>query len=456
MKKIIFYISFILTLVCSTQCTTDDLDPTLAQEKELGVSINNFEDLQGILKGALNRMTQSDYYGRYFIIYDEIRGDHVFANGNSGRFQTEGTLQYIPSNNRGIWSRAYAVIASSNIIINVDLSKIDGEANKTKHIQGQAYLLRGLAHFDLLRQYGQQYASSGKLGIPYVTNYKGKNTIPPRNTIAETVSNIYKDFDSAYSMMNDAISNDKQYPSKLTAKALESRLALYMGDWNRAEVAAKVVIDSGKYTIAKSTDYVASFENDNTSNSIFELAFSSTDNIGINGLGYIYRGVNYGDIEVLPFVKSIFDTVADIRYGVFGYEGKKFRNMGKYPELQGYDNISVIRIEEVFLNYAEALMEQGKNTEALEQINKLVNERGIPKYSGTLTKDQILIERQRELIFEGFRFFDLTRTGKGIPIVDQLQNISKAVPANDYRLALPIPLVEMDANSNMIQNSGYD
>ena len=101
-------------------------------------------------------------------------------------------------------------------------------------------------------------------------------------------------------------------------------------------------------------------------------------------------------------------------------------------------------------------MEQGKNTEALEQINKLVNERGIPKYSGTLTKDQILIERQRELIFEGFRFFDLTRTGKGIPIVDPLQNISKAVPANDYRLALPIPLVEMDANSNMIQNSGYD
>jgi hypothetical protein len=456
MKKIIFNISICLAMLCLTYCTTDDLNPTLEQEKELGVSINTLEDLQGILKGALNRMTQSNYYGRDFIIYDEIRGDHVFANGSSGRFQTQGTLEYIPSNNNGIWSRAYAVIASSNIIINIDLSKIDGDTDEIRHIQGQALLLRGLAHFDLLRQYGQQYAGGGALGVPYVTQYKGEDLIPARNTVTETVSMIYEDFDDAYNMMNGAISSDKQYPSKFAAKALESRLALYMGEWSKAEAAAKVVLDSGEYSIASSTDYVDTFKNDNASNSIFELAFSDVDNVGINGLGYIYRGNNYGDIEVLPHVKSVYDTVADIRYGIFGYEGKKLRNMGKYPELQGFDNVSVIRIEEVLLNYSEALLEQGKNAEALSELNKLVAERGIPPYSGTLTKDQILVERQRELIFEGFRFFDLTRAEKGIPFVDPLQNINKAIPANDNRFALPIPLSEMDANSNMVQNPGYN
>lgn len=455
MKNLIFKISLFVITFTFIQCSTDDLEPTLEQIKDTDTSINKVDDLDGILKGALNRMTQSNYYGRDFIIYDEIRGDHVFANGSSGRFQTEGSLEYIPSNNRGIWTRAYAVIGSCNIIINTDLAKLEGKESDGKHIQGQALLLRGLAHFDLLRQYGQQYAGGGTLGVPYITEFKGDNLTPARNTVSETVANIYKDFEAAYNMMSSTFSDDKQFPSKYTAKALESRLALYMGEWSKAEAAAKIVLDSGKYTIAKSTDYVGSFATDGGSNSIFELAFSDVDNVGINGLGYIYRGNNYGDIEVLPHVKTIYDTVADIRYGILGYEGKKFRNMGKYPELNSWDNVPVIRIEEVLLNYTEALLEQGKNAKALTEINKLTAERGIPAYTGTLTKDQVLVERQRELIFEGFRFFDLTRTGKGIPIVDPLQNIKNAIPANDHRFALPIPLVEIDANSNLEQNPGY-
>ena len=325
MKNIIFKIGLLVIALAFVQCTTEDLEPTLEQIKDTDKSINKIEDLEGILKGALNRMTQSNYYGRDFIIYDEIRGDHVFANGSSGRFQTQGGLEYIPSNNNGIWTRAYAVIGSCNIIINTDITKLEGDEADGKHIQGQALLLRGLAHFDLLRQYGQQYAGGGTLGIPYLTEFKGSDLTPSRNTVAETVANIYKDFDAAYNMMDNQISSDKQFPSKYTAKALESRLALYMGEWSKAEAAAKVVLDSGKYAIAKSAEYVASFASDGGSNSIFELAFSDVDNVSINGLGYIYRGDNYGDIEVLPHVRTIYDTVADVRYGILGYEGKRFK-----------------------------------------------------------------------------------------------------------------------------------
>lgn len=457
MKKIIYSISLGLTLLCTVQCTTEDLDPTLEQIKDLDTSINTVEDLEGLLKGALNRMTQSNYYGRDFIIFDEIRGDHVFANGSSGRFQTPGTYQYIPSNNTGIWTRAYSVIASCNIIINIDPETIQGDTDQLTHVQGQAILLRGLAHFDLLRQYGLQYAGGGALGVPYITEFKGEDRTPSRNAVTEVVANIYRDFDEAYTKMSSTIDADKEYPSKFAAKALESRLALYMGEWSKAAAAAKTVLDSGNYTILEADGFVDSFKTDSAANSIFELAFSDTDNVGINGLGYIYRGENYGDIEVLPSVLQLYDTL-DVRYKILGYEGDKLRNMGKYPELQGYDNVSVIRIEEVILNYAEALFEQGNAAGAIQQLNTITAKRGAgaTTYSNALTKEDILEERQRELIFEGFRFFDLTRTQKGIPIVHSLQNIQTPISANDHRFALPIPLTEMDANSNMEQNPGYN
>lgn len=453
MKKRL-YLIICSALLFVNACSTEDLEPTLKQIKDIDTSITKVEDLEGILRGALNRLSQSNYYGRDFIILDEIRGDHVFANGNSGRFQIEGNFEYIPSTNDGIWTRAYAAIASTNIIINTDTANLEGDAAQATNIQGQALLIRALAHFDLLRQYGQQYAGGGSLGVPYIKEFKGEDLIPARNSVTEVVQNIYEDLGQAFSMMNSSISDNREFPSKWTAKALEGRLALYMKDWARAASASAEVLNSNAYSIIPAEQYAASFAQDNASNSIFELAYSDVDNVGINGLGYIYRGDNYGDIEVLPPVADLYEE-GDVRADILGFEGQKLRNMGKYPELQGFDNISIIRIEEVLLNYAEALFEQGQTEEAITQLNLLTDKRNAAAYNGTISKDDILKERQKELIFEGFRFFDLSRAGRAIPIVHELQNIQTSIPAGDYRYALPIPIVEMDANSNMEQNDGY-
>lgn len=378
----------------------------------------------------------------------------VFANGNSGHFQTEAELKYIPSNNDGIWTRAYAVIGSANIIINADEEKLEGTADAINHIKGQAYFLRALAHFDLLRQYGQQYAGGGTLGVPYITEFKGEDLYPSRNSVQEVKINIYSDLEKAFSMMNSVISSDKQYPSKYAAKALESHLALYFKEWDKVITAANTVISSNEYSIIPASDYLHSFTIDNTANSIFEFAFKDVDNVGINGLGYTYRGDNYGDIEVLPLVEVIYSE-DDVREEILGYKGDKLRNMGKYPDIQASDNIIVLRIEEVVLNLAEALFEKGQTTKAITELNKITAERNATAYSGNITKEDILMERRKELIFEGFQFFDLSRNGLPIEKVSDLQNISATIPAGDYRYALPIPLTEINANSNMEQNKNY-
>ena len=289
-------------------CTTEDIEPTLEQIKSVETSINSIEDLEGLLKGALNRMTPSGYYGRNFIINDEIRGDNVFANGNSGRFQTPGLYEYIPSNNLGVWSDAYSAIAIANIIINVDETSVEGDINQINYIKGQGLIIRALAHFDLLRNYGQQFVG-GSLGVPYIKEFKGENLIPARNTVQEVKSEIYNDLDTAFNLMSGYTENVnlKAYPSKFSAKAIESRVALYFGEWAKAEAASLAVINSNQYAIASADTYKNTFATDNAGNSIFELAFSATDRRGSNSLGFIYKGDVYGDIEVLPVIESLYE-----------------------------------------------------------------------------------------------------------------------------------------------------
>ena len=73
MKKIINSILVIVLVGSLFSCNKSNLNPTLEQEKAVETSINSLEDIQGLLYGAYNRMTDFHYYGRDYIIYGEIR-----------------------------------------------------------------------------------------------------------------------------------------------------------------------------------------------------------------------------------------------------------------------------------------------------------------------------------------------------------------------------------------------
>jgi len=441
-----------LLLVSINACTTDDLDPATEQNKPVEGGIESDANLYGILKGAFSRMTGSGYYGRDLIITNEVRTDNCFSNGNSGRFTTQAGFNY-DANTGYFWDDAYRVIASANIIIGVNADELTGDAGYIAHMQGEAYVLRALAHFDLLKQYGQQN-TGGTLGVPYITEFKGEDLVPSRNTITECVNFIMADLDNGFALMNTDYDSSPEFITKYAAKAIKSSVAVYFGMWAEAKTAAEAVINSGLYSIIPASQYVNSFAVDAPQNSIFELAFNATDNAGINGLAYIYRttgGGSYGDVQVLDEVANLYDA-GDVRAGILGYEGIMLRNIGKYPDNQGYDNVNVIRYEEVILNYAEALLETGGN--ALAQVNLLAAQRGIAPYTA-VTKAIILDERRKEFIFEGKRFDDLMRTESDIVKFSLQQNFAATIPYGDHRLAWPIPKTEMDANSNMVQNTGY-
>lgn len=457
-NKFKYILSVVAVLSMLVACTTDSLDPTLAQSKNAEGSITKVDNLYSILKGAHNVLTGAGYYGRDMIATNEVRSDNCFSNGNSGRFTTQGEFEY-NSNTGFMWEEAYEVIANANVIINTDVTTLEGDQAYGQHLQGAALILRALAHYDLLRVYGQQHAEGGNLGVPIVTEFKGEDLYPSRNTIDEVKTAIYNDLQTAFGMMDSSYDSSKTIVSKFVAKALEARVAVYFGDWDRAVSASEEVIGSGMYSIIPAGSFVDSWKSDGGANVLFELAFSEADNQGPNALSYIYRYPadapgGYGDLQVVDDVIDLFEAT-DVRKDILGYQdgGTRLRNMGKYPDTPvGADNIPLFRYEEVVLNYAEALLETGGD--ALTQLNLITSNRGATPYVSA-TKDNILLERRKELMFEGFRFDDMMRTGMDVPYWGTIQNLlgTQSYPNNLF--AYPIPIGELNANSNMEPNEGY-
>ena len=463
MKKLIYTVLIVagLTALISS-CSKESLDPSMEQDKIVEGSITKAEDVWGLLSGAYDRLTQTSYYGRDLIIYGEIRADNAFSNGNSGRFINPSKMSMTVNDAypRDTWTSIYEVIASCNILIGLDPSAIEGDLAEINHYIGQAYALRALGHFDLLKLFGQQHVTGGgDVGIPYIKEYKGEDLTPSRNTVSEVKGFIESDLAQAISLMSEALNDPSHvYMSTWGAYALQSRVALYFGEWSKVITAAEAVIGSGEYVIIPEAEFISSWFTKSSPNSIFELAYSTTDNNNINGLSQIYRGAAYGDIQALEDLQSIFDdgdVRADTNFMIGpGVETGLLRNLGKYPSADYSDNINLIRYEEVILNYAEALVESGRAGDALTQLNLLTAERGAQAYA-VATKEIVLQERRRELCFEGFRHDDLARNEMDIPLVSPFEQTHGGPAYGSYNYAYPIPEVEMNANSNMAQNEGY-
>jgi hypothetical protein len=73
--------------------------------------------------------------------------------------------------------------------------------------------------------------------------------------------------------------------------------------------------------------------------------------------------------------------------------------------------------------------------------------------------DRVLLERRKEFVAEGHRFFDLTRNKLDIDRPRLTKRQSSSVPKfidwDYYKIVYPIPVSETNANINLDQNPDY-
>jgi starch-binding outer membrane protein, SusD/RagB family len=124
------------------------------------------------------------------------------------------------------------------------------------------------------------------------------------------------------------------------------------------------------------------------------------------------------------------------------------------PELNYGSNYRIIRYADVLLMAAEAYNKSSNDGAALAELQKITDRAGIPAHTetGSALFEQIVIERAKELCFEGTRYWDLVRWGK---VGEKLS--SKGFVTGKHEL-FPIPMNEIIANTMMDdkdQNPGY-
>ncbi|MBJ2173670.1 RagB/SusD family nutrient uptake outer membrane protein [Aureibaculum sp. A20] len=467
MKRYNKIVLLILTgLVLS--CSESFLELTPHQSVADSEALTNLEDYQSSITGVYNKISDADYYGRYMFLIPDVMADDVKQNSQANRiiYYAEHVVNVSDGNASSTWTAMFQAVNAVNAIINADVTVPDGVKNQQDHIIGEALALRGLVYFDMVRLYAQHYtftSDASHLGVPLVLQFDATNK-PTRNTVKEVYDQIISDMTSAIALMDDdSRSGNSNLLSVSAVKALLSRVYLYKEDWSNAEAMATDVISSPKYNLVPNANYLDLWNKDNSSESIFEISMTETDNRGGNSIAGLYSEDQYGDYLPSNDVISLYEA-NDKRLDVFRVDTfltgdyAPYR-MDKYPDISGFDNTKVIRLAEIYLIRAEARAKLGTNDSGAQDDLDMVRQRALPTAadnadSGQNLIDAIMLERRLELCFEGQRLWDLMRTKQDI-VRNECTALTCSIAYGSDSLILPIPQNETDANPNIEQNPGY-
>ena len=119
---------------------------------------------------------------------------------------------------------------------------------------------------------------------------------------------------------------------------------------------------------------------------------------------------------------------------------------------------NIYRLTWVYFAKAEALMRKAGNVATADAVALINTTKSrayaaadfVPYTTATLTMDELLAERGREFIFEGFRRNDLIRFGKFTTA-----SWWDHTPSQPFRNLMPIPQIQRTLNVNLTQNPGY-
>ena len=487
MKKYITRAALVLLGTFSLVSCGDEFLETNFSNTEEQAPINTIEKLQAFVYGDYATMRDVNYYGNYFVTTSEVRSDEMYSNNRSGYHTTTMNYTMVSSDAQasGSWSAMYTVVAKANTIINTTDNLTWGQSQdpteisqKVKHLKGQAYALRAQAFFDLLRLYGQKYTQNpAQLGIVLPLQYNPSANMP-RATVAQTEAQIAADFDKAYQYLNGNLNNvysDKTVLNDYSVQALMSRFYLYKGDYAKVRTLVANIVSSAKWSPVNPDSFLASFALNNASpNSMFELAVGTAVTIAPSMNDFLNPAGAYKNMPVKTAIYNSYNALAtDVRKAAITTSDAVAGRFiaAKYPSLAGDTNIRMVRYEEVLLNGIEAELNGGSSTTAQSYFSTLLTNRlkDIKDANGNVTTSvaqqiatygavdmtRLKAERAKELIGEGFRYWDLLRWGTTITKNTTAGGTNGAATLN--LLAFPIPQAETNvAGSLVVSNPGYD
>ena len=461
-------------LVLAAGCKKEvDLEPT-----DIILGDRAFENVNDLNSGALG--VYGTWQARRSVYLSSVISDEV-RQGTGSEYRGVGAIlfrwehtsdaqDFRDAELGGVWTNIYQVIDRANRVLEATNTVQTSDEGTRDRIKGEMLAVRGFAHFELLRNYARAYDPAAP-GVPYQSEYaKSPATYrPSRTSSGEVVSNIEADLAQARALIPSSFT-DISRVTRNGVVAMQARVALYTRNWDSAINRATFVINAQPLTPRAS--YAAlwttrNLPNNQASEVIWKLNIAQA-NVA-NAIGTLFQDPN-GAVQFSPAQKLMdsYDKTNDIRFATF-FRTSPRNLIAKYGYIATgvtesfiYD-IKMLRTSEMYLIRAEAHAEKGNLALAAADINALRAQR-ITGYTPVTyaSKDEaiadILLERYRELAYEGHRYYDLKR--RNLPIERLLADVQNnpaiaTLPPTNPKYLLPIPQQEVFANPNMEQNPGY-
>jgi hypothetical protein len=435
--------------------------------------------------------------GPVLTLVADFSDDQTYPRGVVGRntltqftydpnYTTQKSNSRVNESPQQIWQSCYAGIEKANWVI----AKVPGasmDETRKKQIIGEAYFLRAFYHWFLSKNFGD-------LPVKISPSYSEADALTAKSPKADVYKQIYADLDQA---LNAGLASypavEKGRVAKEVVNALYAKAALYNEDWAKALEQAKIVINSGKYSLLPDVRDVYKYDKEDAARVENMWAYEAdpvSPGLGhqLTGLcgppgsaGPEYARTSYGSMFAYQAFFNSFDpadsrrTLLDTNYvdksgkivpqksitpiTTKGVLIKKYQDpvstVGLIP------NIPIFRLPDVYLIAAEAEARlNGATAAAYEFINPVRKRAGLAALKTGLTKEAfieaVLQERAWEFFAEGDRWYDLTRTGKFLTVIPKAVNDvypTRNVSAkNKY---FPIPLDEINANAKLEQNPDW-
>lgn len=463
-----------------------------------------------------------NYYNWFFT--KNLLADDVWCGGGArgDNASMEQLNEYTFDTDHGMiesmYSGMYSIIYNANLIIEL----LEPDTDIKKRAVAEAKFFRAWAHFELVSLFGTAPVVDHLLAPGEYRQSAGT----PEVTWAFVESDLTEAINSnALPSKSDA--NDSETGIRVTkevAQAMLGKAYLFQGKNSEAAGILDKVIESGKYALYTGNyDMLLHVAANGSSESMLEVQKRNdseqawtqmtmtfimqgwrSDKLNVTNYD-VYNYIAWGTYGFMNPRKDLYDAFVAME-GVNGYRlngtirsasqmealgigvqsgayliGHEGYFMWKNRALKEdciYDasyfqalqniNLRVMRYAEVLLLAAEAHVQSGNSSKALDYINQIRTRAQLPDLS-SVTLDDVKKEKRLELCMENVRFQDLVRWGDAATV---MANQGKEIPSYSSKGAemqysnstygfkakhklLPIPRKEIELNPNMEQNQDW-
>jgi len=501
MKKIFKYLFIgMFGVLCLSSCSSDllETEPTdsMSGSTFMSDATKALIPLNGIYRSmytagwsTTGNTHQCFGISAYNLMAEVMGDDFIMGAQGSGWFWFDAAYNVKTRYTSGawrsydLWMAYYTWIANANYIIAAE-ETMEGSTEDVSYVIGQAYAIRAYSYFMLSQTFARNYTYSND---PCVPIYDGPTmtttTGQPRATVAQVYEQIDNDINKAIELL--AKSPAQRHPSHISyavALGLKSRIALVEEKWGEALDAAQKAIDaSGKRIMPVDASAFgpdkSNFINSVGSANVMWGAQIVSDQAGMYAslMTHMSGTAPYGERAPKVISSWLYDKMSptDSRRiwwnPAEGYQQKKF----EFSNAQTWEADYIwMRVEEMYLNAAEAACHANNDALAKEYLMALMSQRDAnyntnktgnalatitTESTGSLL-DEILIQRRLELWGEDGRIYTIRRLHQGFVRPSEfgwpdgllLPTHQKAMkdPAS-YLWVLTIPQAEFDGNINM-------